>query len=60
MVDHLAARQESEGGEEAEDGVARLVDGEDDDPLLLRLTQPAQRGRGGGEGRGGGGGGGGG
>jgi len=38
MVNHVALREKSESVHEFEDGVARLVDGHDDDALVL----PAQ------------------
>ena len=34
VVNHLALGEESKGREEGEDGVARLVDGQNDDPCL--------------------------
>ena len=40
MVYQLPLGQQCETVEETEDGVARLVDGEDDDPLVLGLAQP--------------------
>ena len=41
MVDHGALGEEGEGVKQLEDGVARLVDGHDDDALTL-LAQTAQ------------------
>lgn len=40
MVYQLPLGQECETVEETKDRVARLVDGEDDDPLVLGLAQP--------------------
>ena len=41
VVDYLAAGEEGEAVEQTEDGVARLVDGEDDHPLVFSATQAA-------------------
>lgn len=42
MVDHLSLRQQCETVKETEDGVARLVDRENDNLLILGLTQPIE------------------